>query len=232
MGDSSRRVKGRTGLNDREEGRDQHVAGGLPDRPPEGLRQRATGRPLKARRGGADEQRVRPAAAAGDAPEHPAVLGNGSAAPPGLITVLVAEDDAGLRLALDALISSDPSLAVVATAADADEAIALAELHRPQVCVLDVSMPAGGGSRATRAIRLSVPSGRIIALSGHQDCATVVELLRAGAAAYLVKGGPPNELLEAIHAAASGRRVLSSAVTDEVVGELAEQLAREEAEAR
>jgi EAL domain-containing protein (putative c-di-GMP-specific phosphodiesterase class I)/ActR/RegA family two-component response regulator len=175
---------------------------------------------------------VRPAAAAREASDHPAVPDDGNAAPPGLISVLVAEDDAGMRLALDALISSDPSLVLVASAADADQAIALAESHRPQVCVLDVSMPAGGGSRATRAIRSSVPCARIIALSGHEDRATVVEMLRAGAAAYLVKGGAPDELVEAIHAVASGRRVLSKAVTDGVVGELAEQLAHEEGEAR
>jgi len=113
-------------------------------------------------------------------------------------------------------------------AQDADEVIELATRLRPQVCIVDVSMPGGGGPRATREIRSRSPWTRIVALSGHQDRATVVEMLRAGASAYLVKGATAEEIVDAIYTVAHGSRALSKQVTDGVLGELTEKLALEE----
>ena len=142
------------------------------------------------------------------------------------IKVLIAEDDSGARAALAQLIESEPSLILIGQAADAAQAIQLAATHRPDVALIDVRMPLGGGARATREIRLCSPDTRVLALSFHEDRETVLEMIRAGAEGYLVKGGSPREIIEAIHSSARGGSRLSDRVTREVVQELAGQLKR------
>lgn len=151
---------------------------------------------------------------------------------PPTIGVVIAEDDAAMRMALGALMSADPSLELLGAGADADQAIELAVRHRPHVCILDVTMPAGGGPRATRVIRERCPATEILALSGREDRASVVEMLRAGACGYLVKGQEPDELVRAVRAAARGERTLSPQLAEGVIDELAEHLAREDKDRR
>src|SRR5207253_1909927 len=86
--------------------------------------------------------------------------------------------------------------------ADAQEAVDLALRLRPDVALLDVQMPGGGGPRATRAIRTSCPRTQVVAISAHEDREAVIEMIRAGAVGYLVKGVPGEELLTAIRPAA------------------------------
>ncbi|HXF57110.1 MAG TPA: EAL domain-containing protein [Actinomycetota bacterium] len=152
----------------------------------------------------------------------------------GRIRVLIAEDEPEVRDALVELLSTEASVEVVAAAGDADEAIALAQEHLPDVAVLDVRMPGGGGPRAAREIRARCPGTRLVALSAFGDRGTVLEMLRAGAVGYLVKGVPTDEVLDAIHRAARGQGNLSEDVVGEVIDELAARLAREaeESEAR
>lgn len=145
------------------------------------------------------------------------------------VTVVVAEDDPAMRLALEGLLSAEASLHLLGVGNDADQAIELATRHCPHVCILDVGMPGGGGPHAARGIANRSPETAVIALSGRDDRAAVIDMIRAGACGYLVKGHDPAELVEAIHAAAQGRRMLSSAVTDSVVSELADQLHRDDA---
>jgi EAL domain-containing protein (putative c-di-GMP-specific phosphodiesterase class I)/CheY-like chemotaxis protein len=144
------------------------------------------------------------------------------------VKVLIAEDDAGARVALAQLIESEASLTLVGQAKDADQAIHLAAVHRPDVALVDVRMPLGGGARATREIRLCSPDTKVLALSFHEDRGTVLEMIRAGAEGYLVKGGSPREIIDAIHSSARGGSRLSDRVTREVVQELAGQLKRQE----
>ncbi|GAC1324581.1 MAG: hypothetical protein NVSMB25_22210 [Thermoleophilaceae bacterium] len=146
-------------------------------------------------------------------------------------TVLIAEDDAPMRLALGAVVDAEPALELVGAAEDAEQAIVLARELRPQVCILDVTMPGGGGVRATREIRALAPWTRIVAFSGHQDRTTVLEMIRAGASGYLVKGASGAEIVAALERAARGESSLSPEVTNDVVGELAERLARQDEEA-
>jgi EAL domain-containing protein (putative c-di-GMP-specific phosphodiesterase class I)/CheY-like chemotaxis protein len=145
------------------------------------------------------------------------------------IGVVIADDDATMRTALGALVARDPALEVLGVGADADEAIELCTRHQPDVCVVDVTMPGGGGPRATRVIRQHCPRTELLALSGHEDRATVLEMLRAGACGYLVKGDDPDEILTAVRGAARGQRPLSPIAADNVVDELAAHLAREDA---
>ena len=117
---------------------------------------------------------------------------------------------------------------LVGSAGDAEEAISLAEAIRPDVAIVDVKMPAGGGPRAARGIMLASPDTRVIALSAHEDRETVLEMLRAGAVSYLVKGTAPDEIVRSIGRAAQGQASLSSEVMDGIVHELTTKLRREE----
>jgi EAL domain-containing protein (putative c-di-GMP-specific phosphodiesterase class I)/DNA-binding NarL/FixJ family response regulator len=148
------------------------------------------------------------------------------------IRILVAEDEAAVRDALSDLIASEHGLELVAEAKDADQAIALAESLRPDVALVDVKMPAGGGQRATREIRARSPITRVIALSAYDDRSTVFEMLRAGAAGYLVKGVSGDEIVETVRRAVRGQGALSAQVTADVIDELAEQLELRERESR
>jgi EAL domain-containing protein (putative c-di-GMP-specific phosphodiesterase class I)/CheY-like chemotaxis protein len=146
----------------------------------------------------------------------------------GTIRVLIADDEPRLRGALADLIASEDTMRLVGSAGDAEEAIALAEAIRPDVAIVDVKMPAGGGPRAARGIMEASPDTRVIALSAHEDRETVLEMLRAGAVSYLVKGTAPDEIVRSIGRAAEGRASLSSGVMDGIVHELSTKLRREE----
>jgi two-component system, NarL family, nitrate/nitrite response regulator NarL len=80
------------------------------------------------------------------------------------------------------------SFDVVATAADTDEAIALATEHQADIAILDVQMPGGGGVRATQAIRGAAPGTTIVALSADESDRIVLDMLNAGAVTYIRKG--------------------------------------------
>ena len=117
----------------------------------------------------------------GDAPPEPS---RGSHGP---IRILVADDEREVREALADLINEEPNLQLVGMAGDADEAIELADAARPDVVVLDVAMPKGGGPKAAREIRIRHPGTRLLALSAHEDGASVRAMLGEGAEGYLVK---------------------------------------------
>jgi EAL domain-containing protein (putative c-di-GMP-specific phosphodiesterase class I) len=146
------------------------------------------------------------------------------------IRVLLADDEPGLRVALSELLSHVEEVELIGTAADAEEAIRIAEAGRPDVALVDVRMPEGGGPHAARGITRVSPTTRVIALSAYEDRANVLEMLRAGAVGYLVKGAAAEELVEGIQRVAGGGTSLSSAVMHGVVSELATQLRREEIE--
>ncbi|MEO8422286.1 MAG: EAL domain-containing protein [Actinomycetota bacterium] len=154
--------------------------------------------------------------------------GAGVPAPP--IRILIADDEPALRGALADLLAHEDSLMLVGEAADADQAIELAVSSRPDVALVDVSMPAGGGPRAAREIIRVSPATRVIALSAFDDRPTVLEMLRAGAVGYLVKGTAGQDLLESITRVVDGGASLSAELIDGVVHELSSQLRREEIE--
>src|SRR5919204_1012772 len=140
------------------------------------------------------------------------------------IRVLVAEDEPSVRAALVALIQAEPSLELVGEAAAAPEAIALAAAERPDVAVLDVRMPGGGGAAAVRGIKRKSPETRMLAFSAAEDRATVLEMLEAGVVGYLVKGSSIESIVESIDQAAGGQGRLSVEITGDVIEELVGQL--------
>jgi EAL domain-containing protein (putative c-di-GMP-specific phosphodiesterase class I)/CheY-like chemotaxis protein len=142
------------------------------------------------------------------------------------VRVLIADDEPMVREALAQLIREEDSLELVGAAGDADQAIELAAVAHPDVALLDVRMPQGGGARAAREIRTTEPQTRVLALSAHDDRTTVLEMLRAGAMGYLVKGARGSDILESIRRCALGQGSLSTAITGDIIRELARQFER------
>jgi EAL domain-containing protein (putative c-di-GMP-specific phosphodiesterase class I) len=146
------------------------------------------------------------------------------------IRVLLADDEPALRVALTELLSHEERVELIGTAADAEEAIRIAGSNQPDVALVDVRMPEGGGPHAARGISRVSPRTRVIALSAYEDRKNVMEMLRAGAVGYLVKGTAADELVHGIEMVAQGGTSLSAEVLGGVVAELATQLRREEIE--
>jgi DNA-binding NarL/FixJ family response regulator len=123
------------------------------------------------------------------------------------IRVLVADDEETVVDVLRALIGSDPSLRFVGAASDAEDAIELAVRERPDVVLLDVRMPGGGGLRAAREITKRCASTKVVALSAHEDSDTVIGMISAGASAYVPKGDSTEKILRTIHRAVNSNYV-------------------------
>ena len=148
------------------------------------------------------------------------------------IRVLIADDDEMIRRTLIEALERADGLSVIAAAKDADEAIRISSLRHPDVVLLDVRMPNGGGPRAAREISWRSPDTHIVALSAHDDPRCVDDMLASGARSYLVKDASIEEITDAIARSAGGDASLSGAVTEHVVAELGSRLAGERSAAR
>jgi DNA-binding NarL/FixJ family response regulator len=115
------------------------------------------------------------------------------------IRVVVADDEETVVDVLRTLIGSDPSLRFVGAAHNAEDAIELAVRERPDVVLLDVRMPGGGGLRAAREITRRCAPTKVVALSAHEDSDTVIGMISAGASAYVPKGDSTDKILRTIH---------------------------------
>jgi DNA-binding NarL/FixJ family response regulator len=123
------------------------------------------------------------------------------------IRVLIADDHAGFRSGLDALLATQPGLAVVGQAETGNEAVAAAVALQPDVVVMDLNMPGLDGIAATRRIVDSSPHIAVLVLTMADNDAAVFDALRAGARGYLLKGADRAELTRAIRAVASGEAI-------------------------
>jgi DNA-binding NarL/FixJ family response regulator len=117
------------------------------------------------------------------------------------LRVLVADDDPMIRLALSEVLEAESDLQVVAIAEDALQAVSLAETHHPDVAVLDVRMPGGGGTHAAKEIRARSPRTQLLAFSAYDDSGTMDELKRLGVREYLIKGVTNAEIVAAVRRA-------------------------------
>jgi len=116
------------------------------------------------------------------------------------IRIVLADDHRVMRQGLISLLNSVPGYRVVAEAGDGEEAVALTLAERPQVLVVDVTMPTLGGAEVTKRVKSALPNLRVIALSMHDEPFTVSALLRAGADGYVLKDSGYEELEAALMA--------------------------------
>jgi DNA-binding NarL/FixJ family response regulator len=134
-----------------------------------------------------------------------------------VIRVLIADDQTLVRAGFRMVVEAREDLSVVGEAADGAEAVALAaELH-PDVVLMDVRMPVMDGIEATRRITALDESPRILILTTFDVDQYVYDALRAGAAGFLLKDAPPNELAGAIRTVASGDSLLAPSVTRRLI---------------
>jgi two-component system response regulator NreC len=132
------------------------------------------------------------------------------------LRILLADDHVTMRHGLKLLIDTQPDMKVVSEASDGDSAIQRAVDFKPDVVVMDISMPGMNGLVATRKLRQLLPHTPIVTLTRHGDDAYLQELLRAGVSGYVLKQSAPAELLQAIRATAAGGKYLDSALTSRV----------------
>ena len=136
--------------------------------------------------------------------------------PGAVIRIVLADDHVTVREGLKLLIEAQPDMQVVAEASDGSIAVEQARALKPEVVVMDISMPGMNGLVATRALRAQMPGTAVIILTRHGDDAYLQELLRAGAAGYVLKQSPATELLQAVRAVAAGGQYLDSTLTARV----------------
>jgi NarL family two-component system response regulator LiaR len=133
------------------------------------------------------------------------------------IKVLIADDHEVVRQGTRKLLEEEPDLEVVGEAADGEEAIKLTGKFRPDVVLMDVSMPKVDGIEATKQIKALYPSTNILILSAYDDDQFIFSLLEAGAAGYLLKSVRGRELVDAIRAVYGGESVLHPSVARKVL---------------
>jgi DNA-binding NarL/FixJ family response regulator len=136
------------------------------------------------------------------------------------IRVLLAEDHETVRQGLKLLINRQSDMEVVGEAGDGRAATERATALKPNVAILDISMPEMNGLEATKAIRTAAPTTAVVALTRYGDDAYVQELMKAGALGYVLKQSAPTELVDAVRAAASGHRYLDRSLAARVAGSM------------
>ena len=134
-----------------------------------------------------------------------------------MINIVLADDHQVVRKGLKALLSAEADLSVVGEAGDGLETVQLVERLKPDILVLDLMMSGINGLEVTRQLNKKGVKTGIVILSMHNNEAYVLEALRSGAKAYILKDSPPDELTRAIREVSSGRRYLSSPLTERAI---------------
>jgi DNA-binding NarL/FixJ family response regulator len=133
------------------------------------------------------------------------------------IQIVLADDHRMVREGLHALLEKQNDMKVIAEAGDGRTAVKMARKLRPNVVVMDLTMPDLNGIEATREVLRAAPGVKVIVLSMHSDKRFVAEALRAGAAGYVLKGSAFEELANAVRIVASNQSYLSPAISGAVI---------------
>lgn len=139
----------------------------------------------------------------------------------GAIRVLVADDQRVVREGLSTLLGLLAGVEVVATAADGNQAVALAIQLRPDVVLMDLRMPHCDGAEATRRLRDHDASIKVLVLTTYSDDRSVIDALRAGARGYLTKDAGAEEIREALERVTRGQAAIDPAVQHHLVSAIA-----------
>ncbi|HWT24950.1 MAG TPA: response regulator transcription factor [Solirubrobacteraceae bacterium] len=134
-----------------------------------------------------------------------------------MIRVLIVDDHPLVRAGIAQLLESTDDITVVGQASDGEEGLAAVAELQPDLVLMDLSMPGMDGRTATRRIREEHPKVRVVVLSSYSERTDVLEALDAGAAGYLLKDAPPEELLAGVRSAARDESPLAPRVAREVL---------------
>ncbi len=148
------------------------------------------------------------------------------------IRVLIAEDHKTVRTGLKMIIDAETDMKVIAEAGDGREAIRLAQELKPDVLVMDISMPELNGLVAAAKLKRIAPAIRILTLTRHSDKAYLQELLQAGVSGYVLKQSDSEEMLRAIRVVASGGNYLDPAIAGNLFSMFAVNQNRQRGEIR
>lgn len=133
------------------------------------------------------------------------------------IRVIIADDQRVVREGLNMLLGLIPGVEVVATAADGDQAVALAVHHRPDIVLMDLNMPRCDGIEATRRVSRQAEGVHVIALTTYADNNSVLEALRAGARGYLTKDVGSEDIRRALEQVSNGHLAVDPTVQQHLV---------------
>jgi DNA-binding NarL/FixJ family response regulator len=133
------------------------------------------------------------------------------------VTVVLADDHPVVRQGLRAVLEAEPLFSIAGEAGDGLEAVDLVGKLKPRVLVVDLMMPGLTGLEVTRRVRKESPDTQVVVLSMHASEPYVLEALRNGAAAYVLKNSQSEHLVQAVREAAAGRRYLSPALSERAI---------------
>ena len=141
------------------------------------------------------------------------------------IRVLLVDDHEITRQGVRSQFEEESGIEIVAEAGDGRTAVALVSKHRPDIVVMDIGLPDLNGIEATRQIRDEEPSVKVVALSSRSDQRSVTDMLRTGAAGYVLKKAAACEVVEAVREVQAGRRYVSPQLIDPLIADYAQRLA-------
>jgi two-component system response regulator NreC len=144
---------------------------------------------------------------------------------PAKLRILLADDHETVREGLRMILNAQPDMQVIGMASDGREAITQCEKTTPDVVIMDISMPGLNGLAATVELTERCPESKVLTLTRHADNSYLQQLMRAGAAGYVLKQSRPAELLHAIRAVAGGGKYLDASMTGPVIGKLSKAAA-------
>ncbi|GIO52909.1 response regulator [Paenibacillus cellulositrophicus] len=146
-----------------------------------------------------------------------------------MINIIIVDDHAMVRSGLRMLLSAAPDIEVAAEASEGDEGIRMALEHQPNVVLMDLSMPHGkDGLTAATELKQQLPDVAVLILTMHDDDEYLFRAIHAGAAGYVLKSAPHEELLTAIRTVAGGDAYLYPTATKRLMNEYVEQMRRGE----
>lgn len=132
-------------------------------------------------------------------------------------TLILADDHRIVRQGLRALLATEPDFKLAGEAADGIETVRLVDRLQPDILVLDLMMPGLNGLEVARQVHKRAPATRIVILSMHSDEAYVLEALRAGASAFVLKEASAEDLVRALREVGAGRRYFSPPISEETI---------------
>jgi NarL family two-component system response regulator LiaR len=133
------------------------------------------------------------------------------------IRIIIADDHAIVREGTRIMLEREEDMEVIGEARDGEEAVRLIEKLKPDVAIVDISMPKLSGIEVTKQVKSKLPSTAILILTAYQNDEYVFALLEAGAAGYLLKDVPSSEIVEAVRSVYSGESVLHPSIARKVI---------------